>query len=303
MKSARQKTAGKSITPRQQQNWDWRAASNFICGGSGSGLLILSVFAAVAGADVRPAIVLALVLVATGLTCVWFEIGRPWRALNVYRHIQTSWMTREAVVALPLFLCGALAFYTQHIVWQAASAVCGAAFLYSQARILVNNKGIPAWRHPRCLLLMASTGLAEGAGFLALAATLAPPPQPVATLAAAVIALSVLRIVAWRAYLAALRHDGAPSGSLKALAGIDARIVFGSGAGAIVFAAAAAANLPGAVLWLAAAGALAAGGGWMLKYTLILRAAFNQGLAIGHLPVRGRGVSGPPVKPGWGGLG
>ena len=30
------------IEPRHQINWDWRAAGNFICGGSGSGLVILA---------------------------------------------------------------------------------------------------------------------------------------------------------------------------------------------------------------------------------------------------------------------
>jgi phenylacetyl-CoA:acceptor oxidoreductase subunit 2 len=36
-----------------------------------------------------------------------------------------------------------------------------------------------------------------------------------------------------------------------------------------------------------------------MKYTLVRRAAFTQGLSIKHLPTRGRGISGPQVKPGW----
>ena len=35
--------------------------------------------------------------------------------------------------------------------------------------------------------------------------------------------------------------------------------------------------------------------------TLVRRAAFTQGFALPHLPVRGRGTAGPAVKPGWGG--
>jgi phenylacetyl-CoA:acceptor oxidoreductase subunit 2 len=28
--------------PKQQRNWDWRAAANFICGGAGGGLLLVA---------------------------------------------------------------------------------------------------------------------------------------------------------------------------------------------------------------------------------------------------------------------
>jgi phenylacetyl-CoA:acceptor oxidoreductase subunit 2 len=42
---------------------------------------------------------------------------------------------------------------------------------------------------------------------------------------------------------------------------------------------------------------VAAGG--LLKFILVTRAAFNQGFALTHTPVRGSGIAGPPVKPGW----
>jgi phenylacetyl-CoA:acceptor oxidoreductase subunit 2 len=61
--------------------------------------------------------------------------------------------------------------------------------------------------------------------------------------------------------------------------------------------------MPGASLGLLVAGLLAVGGGWVLKFTLIRRAAFSQGMAVPHLPVRGRGAAGSPVKPGWTGPG
>jgi phenylacetyl-CoA:acceptor oxidoreductase subunit 2 len=31
----------------------------------------------------------------------------------------------------------------------------------------------------------------------------------------------------------------------------------------------------------------------------VTRAGFNQGFSLSHTPVRGSGVAGPAVKPGW----
>jgi len=39
--------------------------------------------------------------------------------------------------------------------------------------------------------------------------------------------------------------------------------------------------------------------GAVLKFILVTRAGFNQGFALNHTPVRGSGIAGPPVKPGW----
>ncbi len=47
---------------------------------------------------------LAMAFVGAGLFCVWLEIGRPWRFLNVFRHPARSWMTREAIIAIVLFI-------------------------------------------------------------------------------------------------------------------------------------------------------------------------------------------------------
>jgi len=39
--------------------------------------------------------------------------------------------------------------------------------------------------------------------------------------------------------------------------------------------------------------------GWAIKFILITRAAYNEGFALPHTPIRGTGVPGPAVKPGW----
>jgi len=282
------------IAPRQQANWDWRAASNFICGGSGGGLLLWSAFIALQGGDVRLLLAAGLALIACGLTCVWFEIGRPWRALNTFRHFGSSWMTREASVAPLLFAAGLLALWSGQIVPAATTGVLGLAFLYAQARILAADKGIPAWRHPRCRPLVVATGLAEGAGLLACASWFAPQLLPASILLAL---LCALRVIAWQRYLAALTKDGAPAGALQALRRIDKE--FRWGGNAVPAALALSAFATATPVLAVAAGAIAVIAGWRCKYTLVCRAAYTQGFALPKLPVRGRGVSGQGVKPGW----
>lgn len=299
MKHVQQRPAG-HLAPRRQQNWDWRAAGNFVCGGAGGGLLFVAALAHLAGAEVRHLIGAGLLLVGTGLFCVWLEIGRPWRALNVFRHLRTSWMTREASVAPLLFISGALAVAGLHPALPLLTGLCGLAFLYSQARILAADKGIPAWRHPRCAAVVVATGLAEGAGLLAFAVPLLPARLLPA--AALVLILALLaRLWLWKRYLAGLEADGAPLGSLQALSAIERRFVLFGHLVPAASAIAAAIGVPGATAACILAGLMAVGGGWLFKYTLVRRAAFTQGIALKHLPVRGRGTPGPAVKPGWSG--
>ncbi|MDD5249525.1 MAG: dimethyl sulfoxide reductase anchor subunit [Rhodocyclaceae bacterium] len=282
------------IAPRQQANWDWRAASNFIAGGSGGGLLLWTALVALHGGDARLLQAGGLALIAAGLTCVWFEIGRPWRALNTFRHFGSSWMTREASLAPLLFVAGLLAVSSGQAILAAITGLLGLAFLYAQARILAADKGIPAWRHPRCRPLVVATGLTEGAGLLLCASGAAPRLWPVAVLLAALVAL---RQFAWRRYLAALANDGAPAGAIRALRRIDARFTWGGNAAPAVLALLAAVSAT--PLLAVVAGVLAAAAGWHCKYTLVCRAAFTQGFALPKLPVRGRGTSGAGIKPGW----
>jgi len=145
--------------PWQQRHWDWRAAGNFICGGAGSGLIVCAALSAaplgwlLAGAA----------LVGIGLSSVWLEIGRPWRALHVVLNPRTSWMTREAMVALALFAAVGAAWLGVPLA-DAAAPLLALGFVFCQGRMLRAAKGIPAWREPRIVPLIVATGFAEGAG-------------------------------------------------------------------------------------------------------------------------------------------
>ena len=294
----RPKAISDRAAPKQQRNWDWRAAANFIAGGAGGSLLLFVAMADLTHGPARVAILLGLALIGAGLTCVWFEIGRPWRALNVYRHIETSWMTREAFVAAVLFSVGGVALLTVWPLFVVLTGVLGLAFLYSQARILAANKGIPAWRNPRSVPLMIATGLAEGAGFLACVLSVVSAGVNVGVLAG-LMALLAIRALFWKVYLAAVAADGIPDAALKVLGGMDSRFMVLGHVLPVAVIVAVLAGLPGQGAWTLVAGVTTVASGWFLKFTLVRRAAFTQGISVRHLPVRGRGAGGAEAKPGW----
>src|SRR5207237_791870 len=132
--------------------------------------------------------------------CVWLEIGRPLRAVNVFVHLKRSWMSRESVAAVALFLLGA--GLIAGLRWRAwPTAVAALVFLYCQARILGAARGIPAWRAPLTVPLLVATALAEGVGLFAVVASWTQPP---ATFAWALAALAIVRSLLWFAWRLAL---------------------------------------------------------------------------------------------------
>ena len=272
--------------PWLQTHWDARAAANFMAGGCGSGSIVAT---ALAGGP-RWAWLAGAAMVALGLTSVALEIGRPLRSLGVYRHPQRSWMTREAMVAFVL-LASALAAWAGVPGAGAAAAAAALAFAYCQGRMLRAAKGIPAWREPRIVPLIVATALVEGGGaWLLMAGMSGAIAWP--TWALFAVAL-VSRWALWGAWRRRL------SVGPRAIAEIDrAGRVLKAGTTLALAAAAAALLLPAtspplAALLAALAGAPALAGGLWFKFSLVTRAAFNQGFAIPHLPVRGvrrRGV-------------
>ena len=290
-----------NIKPWQQTNWDVRAALNFIGGGAGCGLLIFaalaSALASVSASEYRWAAAIALALIAVGLVSVLAEIGRPLRALNVFLHPQTSWMTREAMVA-PFLLCsGITAIWVGGGIFSTIATVFALIYLYCQARILAAAKGIPAWREPKIVPLMIATGLVEGAGLAALCVAFSGTTPR--WLAGALLATLILRRVAWKRYTEALNKQGAPKKTLEVLVRFSSPYSnYGQSLPEMLLVAAL--FVPTESIWLIPlAGAAATFSGWALKFTIVVRAAYNQGFALPVLPIRGQGQATPGVKPGW----
>ncbi len=285
-----------AIAPSMQSNWDWRAAGNFVCGGTGSGLMV---FAAAGGwlrlAHFEWVALGALLIVGCGLSLVWHEIGRRWRFLNVLRNPATSWMSREAWAASVLFGAGGIGVLLASPAWLSLAAAAAVVFLFCQAQMLRAARGIPAWRDRAIVPVVLSSGLSEGAGLL-LAASALEGVVPI-WLALSVVVLVVCRSAAMVWYALRLFTGRAPLAVLPRLRRTSAIVL---GAGSIVplvllLIAASAFTVPCAV----AAGLLTAVAGWQFKYTLVRGLACMQGFALKHAPARGALAPGIGARPGW----
>lgn len=297
-------TATLDGAPRLQRSWDSRAACNFIGGGAGTGLLLAAAAALPAGWPYFPAGALGIALVGFGLSMVWLEIGRPLRALNVFFHPQTSWMTREALLALPMLtLAGIAVLADQRFVslpfqmhlpvtgFAFAAAALAMAFLYCQSRMLRASRGVPAWREPSLQPVIIVTGITEGLGLLLFLGLFVGPP-PAWAVPASIVAV-MARAGAWEHY----RHRAkarVPAAAVAALNQISLPVhLLGHALPAVLLFVALIAPSP-AVPAAAAGLAMAAAGAW-LKFAVVTRAAFTQGFSIPFVPVRGRASTVLPV--------
>lgn len=286
-----------AAAPWLQQHWDWRAAGNFIGGGTGSGLMIASGILGFTGVSVMPWALLSLFFVGLGLFLVFLETGRPLRApLNVFFHPQTSWMTREAMTGVALFGVGLLAAFSAMATILALAGVVGAAFLYCQARILTEAKGIPAWRNPAVTALIVTTGLVEGAGVFALGSMLVDGVGAPKALAALVLVFLGARAWAWRRYRKATA-GAVPDAAQRIIQGFDGPFMY---VGNLLPALLTVGYVirPDVPVLVDGAAFAAVVMGWWLKFMLITRAAYNQGFALVRQPEKGGGA-GPGARPGW----
>ena len=272
--------------PWHQTSWDARAAGNFVCGGSGAGLVVFAAFAGTGSAVVPWLLLAGLALVGLGLFSVSLELGRPLRAPNVIRNPRTSWMAREAWVAGLLFASGIAA--TFGIAGAARiAAVLALIFVYCQSRLLQGAKGIPAWREPMLIPVIVVTGLAEGGGLFVASIPLHRMATP--SLLTLFAVLVVVRMSVWLVYRRRLAQAAAGARAALDHAGL-VLLTLGTAVPLCCIAAAMLSTVVSvnaiAALWVLA-GLAAAGAGAWAKFVLITRAGFNQGFALPHLPVRG----------------
>ncbi len=272
--------------PWQQTSWDARAAGNFIGGGVGAGLIAFTALSGARGPALTGLMLGGLALVALGLICVFLELGRPWRAINVLFNPRTSWMSREAFAAALLFPVGlgAAAGVSACVPIAATLAII---FVFCQGRMLQAAKGIPAWREPLLAPLIVTTALTEGGGAFLLTSPLHGAATESLTTTFGVLVM--VRMLVWLAYRRRLDGKLAPgangaldrAGRVLQLAGtlVPLVLIVAIGAGIV---AGEQILVVGAIAGLAVWGA-----GAYFKLTLITRAGFNQGFALAHLPVRG----------------
>ena len=271
----------KHIATRLQANWDWRAAGNFVFGAAGGCLLAIAAAASFPAPPPMAVTLVSLALIGAGLGLVWLELGRPWRAINVFFHGETSWMTREAIVATVLFPLALLGLVADVPGLVQAAAVAGLGYAYCQARMLQGSKGIVTWREPAVIPFMVLTGLTEGAGLLLVAGAALPlstawPPY-------LAMLLVVLRCFAWMHYRGRINAQAAPLQARNALKRINPPVLI-LGHLLPLFLLIAGQAMPNAAYILKpTAGLLMVGAGWFIKTRILLTASYQQGYAFGRL--------------------
>jgi len=264
-------------------------------GGTGSGLILMTAAASYPNPPPLPLGLQALAFIGLGLFMVWLEIGRPWRALHVFFHPQTSWMTREGsvgTVLFPLALAG--------LIWDvpalvALAGILGLAYLYCQGRILMASTGIPSWREPAILPLIIATGLCEGSGLLLLTVFAMGNAADYGWVLFIFVAFLAFRSYAWLHYREKLNTAKAPAKTLSILNGIHPLVLWGANIAplALLLAAMFIADLT--TLLACTAAILALAGGWYMKFTIVARASQVQGYSLGKLQ-KGRPNIKPPVR-------
>jgi phenylacetyl-CoA:acceptor oxidoreductase subunit 1 len=285
------------LAGKLQRFWDYRAAMNFIMGGTGSGLLMVAAAMAAVGSlpveHFATMVPVAAAIIAVGLFFVLIKIGRPLRALNVMLRPGTSWMSREVYAVAVLFPLMAMAWYRPSLALVLAVGAAAAAFLYCQAQILYASKGIPAWRAPLIPAMLFVTGLSEGTGLYALLSALLWPERSLLPLALPMLTATAAALWLWRSYVASARENGIPPLARDVLEGLSpyyslALLVALAGASIGLWFA-----LP-AVEILSGATIVVAGAAW--KFAVITRASYQQGFVLPKVPQRGSGKYAAPHR-------
>ena len=295
---------GNPLVGGRQTFWDARAAMNFIMGGMASGLMVAAFAAWLAGILADAPALLAVyavgaVFMAVGLFFVFLEIGRKMRFLYVLLRPQSSWMTRETYAVALIYPAVLLDMAMPHAVLHGLIAAAAAAFLYCQAKILHDGKGIPSWRAPLIPAMLVATGLLEGTGLLAVfLAVVGAGSAPVWPIAAAIVVLAVLNAALWRRYRETAAAEGiGPLARAEMDAASPLVIGVGQAAPVVLCLAALVPAGPATAAWLAAAAGIAAvAGGAAWKFTVITRACHQQGFAIPSMPRRGSGSRAAPAR-------
>ncbi|HEX5611191.1 MAG TPA: 4Fe-4S dicluster domain-containing protein [Burkholderiales bacterium] len=276
-----------------QKFWDWRAAMNWICGGIGAGLAIVTGLALLAGwIDAARAPMLYLVaaaIVTVGLFCVFLKIGRQARFWRAASRPQTSWMTRELYAALVFYPAVLACWIAPGPGVFGLASVSAAAFLWCQAKILHRARGIPAWRAPLVPWMILASGLLEGIGVLMLFGT-----------NAAVVALGAVMVIVnftlWRSYVGSARGQGIPPLSRRALHRISWPLHLLGHAIPLALLAASWLVPPAAGVLVPLCGLAILAGGALWKYGLVVRAGHFQGFRLPHMPQRGSGTFAAPAR-------
>lgn len=273
--------------PWRQTSWDWRAAGNFTFGGAGAGLAFCAAALGFATGERNiAAFLLAPLLIAAGIGLAWAELGKPKDFLRVFFHPQTSWKSREALIAPVLLIAALVAAALPFTLVLLLVLLLSAGFLYVQGRVLGDIGDT------RIVPLVLSTGVAEGAALLTVAATLTFSGSAGEALRLTIL-LAALRWPVWTIYRDGLAQQGAPAQGAALRAFGESRVALVLWVPIAVLALAAV--LPWFGWLLAVLGGLAtAASGWWLKYLILTEAPSAKPFVAPPAPAKPADGEGTP---------
>jgi phenylacetyl-CoA:acceptor oxidoreductase subunit 2 len=236
-------------------------------------------------------------IMAIGLFCVFLKIGRKLRFWRAVSRPQTSWMTRElyaVAVFYPLVLANLL---RPSAILSLLGGALALVFLWCQAKILHRARGIPAWRVPLMPWMLLATGLLEGTGLLALLlAWMKGLGQPGLLVPVTGLALVAVNVALWVAYRRTAKEEGIVPLARRVIDDNSLTLhLVGHALPALMFLVALI-NPALAHVYLGIGGVGAIAGGAFWKFTLIVRAGYQQGFALPAVPQRGSGSRAAPVR-------
>ncbi len=287
------------LVGKLQVFWDWRAAMNWIFGGTGTGLAIAAVLALWLGAvsaRAMPALLFgSAALVAAGLGFVFLKIGRKLRFWRAASRPHTSWMSRELYAVLVFFPAVLWSLVAPGRVAFTVAALAAAVFLICQAMILYKARGIPAWRAPLIPGMLFATGLLEGFGALAIGTAMLDS-SGVAIAGAGIVAFAAGNALLWWRYRETAKAQGVPPLARRVIDAVSLPVHLLGHVLPVALVACTLLAPAKATLLVALAGAAAVAGGALWKFTVVVKASYMQGFKLTHMPQRGSGKRAAPSR-------
>ncbi len=167
------RTRTEIIPPKKQTVWRWPAVINFSLGGMGAGLYLWGLLLSWLQGDLPSAFAIKVggpLLVALGLASLSHEAGRPLRGIHLWRHVRSSWMSREAVAAGIFIPLAVLDWLFPHPVLRTVAGLAALFFMVAQGFIPYRGRGVTAWYVPHVPVMFATSGPMTGFGLLVLLA-------------------------------------------------------------------------------------------------------------------------------------
>ena len=156
----------------KQNIWGRLAAANFIIGGTGIGVYLVSFLQALvvvgssAFSEPMPFGLISPLMVSIGFIFLGVEAGRPLKGRFAFYRPRRSWISRETI-AFGIFIPSAtLELIIPHPSLRLLAVIAALGLLISQGFIVYHARAVTAWNVPILPIFFITSNLASGFGLL-----------------------------------------------------------------------------------------------------------------------------------------